>query len=162
MSGSVVRIKHAPLRHKLDQLAEEAKARFLMIEYFPTSKWECSNWSYLKSKKSISFSGQVTLTDEMVLLSKVFVVTYLWGSRGRSMPLGFSRVSELQFAVRLLATMGVSDLEGIDQDSYDSVIRYIKESYVEGAGLCNTLNILIRYLRKNDLLIGRVNIIRGG
>lgn len=162
MSGSVVRIKHAPLRHKLDQLAEEAKARFLKIDYFPSSQWEYSNWLYLKNKKSISFSGQVTLTDEMVLLSKIFVVTYLWGSRGRSTPLGFSRVSELQAAVRLLATTGVSDLEDIDQDSYDSAIRYIKERYVGGAGLCNTLNILIRYLSKNDLLIGPINTVRGG
>lgn len=152
----------ADLRLNLRKLAEEAKARFAKINAFPTSVWDDKYWVY-QGKDRIYFLDDGVLSDELALINKVFVMTYLWNSRVRNKPLGTARVKNLVTGLKLLirANANAAGLTDINQDTYTRTIRYIEATFANGEGLCNNLNLLVKYLKANGLLSNSINVIRG-
>lgn len=113
---------HEELRLKLKKLAEEAKVRFAKMNLFPTASWEDQSWVY-QGKDRVYFFDKSALNDELALLNKVFVISYLWDSRARSKPLGSTRIRSLAASVKLLAKVNVAGLGDINQHAYDLVIQ---------------------------------------
>lgn len=150
------------LRLSLKKLAEEAKARFAKISYFPTSVWDDIYWVH-QGNDRIYFLDDGVLSDELALLNKVFLMTYLWNSRVRNKPLGAARVKNLVAGLKLLtrANANAVGLTDINQDTYSRTLRYIEATFASGEGLCNNLNLLVKYLKANGLLSNSINVIRG-
>lgn len=159
--NSIVKcLLHEELLSNLKKLAEEAKARFLNMNAFPTSVWEDQSWLY-QGKDRIYLLDDGVLCPELELLNKVFLVTYLWDSRARNKPLGSQRLKNLAAAAKVLFKVNVSRLDEINQDAYDQAIQYIKDVYAVGDGLCNNLNAFIRFLKEKSLLNQDVKTVRG-
>lgn len=152
-------LQHEELRQRLKKLAEEAKVRFAKMTLFPSSSWEDQSWVY-QGKDRIYFFDNGASNNELALINKVFVVTYLWDSRARSKPLGATRIRNLAGSVKLLAKVNVAGLADINQYAYDLAIQYIKGSYAVGEVLCNSLNMLVKFLKASHLLSEPINLVR--
>src|SRR3990167_3407952 len=73
-------ILHEELRIKLNRLASKAEERFSKLSCFNGSKWEDLSWLY-NGRHNVYLLARGETNAELMLLNKVFLVSYLWDRR---------------------------------------------------------------------------------
>ncbi len=151
---NLIRLKRDSSTESLSELEQQAKERFQSLPLIIYCSWDDVIWSYLKSSQKIKFQmlGGGELPKELIILSKVYLVNMLWHQRLRAEPYSFSHVKRSLEPIKIWAEMGFEQLSDIKQDTYDSVIVYLRERYREPATNGVSLNRIINYLNDNQLL----------
>ncbi|WP_312205724.1 hypothetical protein [Pseudomonas kuykendallii] len=151
MQGLAVKnILHEELLLKIKSLAAKAESRFAKLIQFKGAKWEQNSWLY-NGRSIIYLVDSESSNEELALLNKVYVVSYLWDRRAGKKQISAGRVSDLSFSLRILAAQGVTTILDINQDFYLKTFAHIKSAYKAPAGVCRALNIFVRFLFESGL-----------
>ncbi|WP_010490642.1 hypothetical protein [Pseudomonas sp. S9] len=151
-------ILHEELRIKLSRLASIAEVRFSKLACFKGSKWEDFSWLY-NGRHNVYLLARGETNPELMLLNKVFLVSYLWGRRSDHNGITAGRVMDLAAAVKYMAGQGVFSLRGIDQSSYMTTFKYLIAHYKSPAGACRALNYFIRFVFDSSLIVSNFDLI---
>ncbi len=151
-------ILHEELRLKLKELARSAEKRFSKLSCFKGASWEGSSWLY-KGRHKVYLLARGELNAELMLLNKVFLVTYLWERRSDSKQVTAGRVIDLSSALKYMAAQGVVSLQDLSQSSYMKTFGFIRSHYKSPAGPCRSLNIFIKFVFESSLVIQNFDLI---
>ncbi|MAB98433.1 MAG: hypothetical protein CMK71_10235 [Pseudomonadaceae bacterium] len=151
-------ILHEELRIRLSRLASIAEVRFSKLACFKGSKWEDFFWLY-NGRHNVYLLARGETNPELMLLNKVFLVSYLWGRRSDHNGITAGRVMDLAAAVKYMAVQGVVSLRGIDQSSYMTTFKYLIAHYKSPAGACRALNYFIRFVFDSSLIVSNFDLI---
>nr|WP_134331749.1 hypothetical protein [Pseudomonas sp. HS-2] len=154
-------ILHEELRIKLKGLARSAEKRFSKLSCFKGASWEDSTWLY-KGRHKIYLLARGELNAELILLNKVFLVSYLWERRSESKQVTAGRVIELASPLKYMAAQGVVSLQDLSQSFYMKTFGFIRSNYKSPAGACRSLNIFIKFLFESSLIVQGFDLIGGG
>lgn len=141
---------HEELRLKLKRLIGKAKSRFSKLSILKGSNWEDCGWLY-KGKDKLRLHIGYGASDDLVLLNKVFIVTYLWDRRAATKTLKVGRLNELAFSLRYMAAQGSVNLSDLNQNSYIKAVGHIHSTYKSPAEPCRALNVFARFLFESGL-----------
>ena len=151
-------ILHEELRIKLNRLASKAEERFSKLSCFNGSKWEDLSWLY-NGRHNVYLLARGETNAELMLLNKVFLVSYLWDRRADHKVVSAGRVMDLSAAVKYMAAQGVVNLRGLDQSSYMTTFKYIQTRYKSPASACRSLNYFIRFIFNSSLTVSNFDLI---
>lgn len=156
---NLIKIKRNSDLASLAELEAQAQERFESLSLLVNCEWHDLQWPYLKANQLIKFEllGGGELPDEMVTLSKIFVVTVLWNQRLRAEPYSFSYMYDLVVPFKVWAEMGINQLADINQDAYDATINYLRSRYKEPESVGVRLNKVVNYLNDSHLLAAHVD-----
>jgi hypothetical protein len=151
-------ILHEELRLKLKGLARSAEKRFSKLSCFKGANWDDSIWLY-KGRHKIYLLARGELNAELMLLNKVFLVSYLWERRPESKQITAGRVIELASSLKYMAAQGVVSLRDLSQSSYMKTFGFIRSNYKSPAGSCRSLNIFINFIFESSLIVQAFDLI---
>lgn len=151
-------ILHEELRLKLKGLALNAEKRFAKLSCFKGERWEDSVWLY-KGRHKIYLLARGDLNAELILLNKVFLVSYLWDRRSESKQITAGRATDLASALKHMVAQGAVNLQDLNQSSYMKTFGFLRSNYKSPAGVCRSLNIFIKFLFESFLVIQNFDLI---
>lgn len=145
------------------ELTKQARSRFSMLDAFKGQDFKSDKWRYFgetqhfstmqdkKSKKRLEWPEEIKETI------KSFIVSHLWDTRTRKVPLSSSRINSLRHIGPNLIKARMVKLEDLTNALYHSIFNTILDKYDRPQSLLQDLNLYIDYLQRENLLTTQID-----
>lgn len=149
-------------------LLKRCKEQFQSLDVFRGQNFESNSWQYLTTtihfstkseERPRSIKDRTIWPEDIVNVSKAYIVSHLWDIRLRKNPLSASRMSDFILPIRFLVDTGIESISDINYDIYWSAYSQIIDYYKRPVERLQDLNLFIKFLINEHALTSHIDTI---